>query len=501
MCKSRSKSLESTLETEVDFYNQNGNHSLLVIKNVKSKVNKAPRIKSAVKAVNKTMESDDSNQNRSISKIQFEEGDELIEMETDDGDRAKEEFKSDDEEEGEISSENETSDEEMDLTEPETEETENEDASATGTNCTEDLNDLVTSNATTPESTPKKGKKKGVRRQSVKDKLDTLTNSVKVMQELLLQQGIFREKRESQQPSKGKTKGSRGGKHDKSTNKITEDGNESETTIYQNILEKVDDQIRVDPEIIFNRSKLRNSSSSDEPDKQIDTSDEMMEVDINEKFIADCAEEARKQQQQRGTKRPIDGRDDQPCTSKQVNRIDHAEDKIREAEASKAQMFRTPGKDNFYERYYDVVDLDQEASPPFPQHYSLMVDENYLVIGAHLDGAIQNKIINNEYVDFSRLITKDRLTKEDDHCMELISKGGQTFFVPVSDHEATGISSFHKWEQAYRIFSNVYTRRYLHKASELIQYNHIIYSASLSFVWENVYSYDKEFRMHISNFP
>ena len=81
----------------------------------------------------------------------------------------------------------------------------------------------------------------------------------------------------------------------------------SETTIYQCALQKEvspddkldvpqDDQIEidVDSEIAFriNQTEVnkiqRLSSSSDE---QVDTSDEMLEidVDINERFIADCA--------------------------------------------------------------------------------------------------------------------------------------------------------------------------------------------------------------------
>ena len=45
------------------------------------------------------------------------------------------------------------------------------------------------------------------------------------------------------------------------------------------------------------------------------------------------------------------------------------------------------------------------------------------------------------------------------------------------------------------------TWAYPGKVSELIQYNHIIYTASLSFIWDNVYLYNKEFRLHISKFP
>ena len=44
-------------------------------------------------------------------------------------------------------------------------------------------------------------------------------------------------------------------------------------------------------------------------------------------------------------------------------------------------------------------------------------------------------------------------------------------------------------------------RAYPHKSSELIQYNHVIHSISLTYVWDNVYGYDKEFRLHLSKHP
>ena len=113
----------------------------------------------------------------------------------------------------------------------------------------------------------------------------------------------------------------------------------------------------------------------------------------------------------------------------------------------------------------------------------------------------RKKIVSFEYVDFSRLIPKDKVGRLDDQCFELVVKGGSTFFAPVSDREVTSISNFSRWEQAFRIYSNVVTRVYPAKASELIQYNHTIYTAALTFAWENVYQYDREFRMHISKFP
>ena len=135
----------------------------------------------------------------------------------------------------------------------------------------------------------------------------------------------------------------------------------------------------------------------------------------------------------------------------------------------------------------------------FSQQVSL-VDESYSIVGNNLDEHMKSKILNHEYVDFVRLLPKDRLSSEEDHRMELVNKGGCTFFMPMSDRETSGsISSFTKWEQAFRVFSNIYTTFFPDRSSELIQYNQLIYTASLSFIWENVYRYDHEFHMHMSN--
>ena len=49
--------------------------------------------------------------------------------------------------------------------------------------------------------------------------------------------------------------------------------------------------------------------------------------------------------------------------------------------------------------------------------------------------------------------------------------------------------------------SDIYTREHPQKSTELIQYNHVIHSVSLTYIWDNVYAYDKEFRIHISKHP
>ena len=60
------------------------------------------------------------------------------------------------------------------------------------------------------------------------------------------------------------------------------------------------------------------------------------------------------------------------------------------------------------------------------------------------------------------------------------------------------INSFARWEQAFWVFSNIFTSKYPQKSGELIQYNHIIHSIAQFYTWENVYAYDKEFRIHMA---
>ena len=139
-----------------------------------------------------------------------------------------------------------------------------------------------------------------------------------------------------------------------------------------------------------------------------------------------------------------------------------------------------------------MVILEQDAS---------QVDNKYIVVGARIDSTVKDKIAKGEYVNFVKLLPRDRAY--DDNRLELINKGRQTYFVPVSqrDPNYNTISSFHKWEQAFRVYSNIYLKHHPEQATQLIEYNHIICTASATFLWENMYAYDKEFRAHMGNFP
>ena len=82
----------------------------------------------------------------------------------------------------------------------------------------------------------------------------------------------------------------------------------------------------------------------------------------------------------------------------------------------------------------------------------------------------------------------------------MINKGGLSYWVPLTD-KSQSISSYSKWDQAFRVFLDVYTSQYPEQTSELIQYGHIIQMAAYTYSWENVYLYDREFRRHMERHP
>ena len=90
---------------------------------------------------------------------------------------------------------------------------------------------------------------------------------------------------------------------------------------------------------------------------------------------------------------------------------------------------------------------------------------------------------------------------EDDNKLQLVVKDGKIFHVPNNSGDTGGITSIQRWEQALRVFSDIYSSAHPTRASELIQYDHIIHCAAQTYIWENVYMYDKDFRLHMGDYP
>ena len=265
-------------------------------------------------------------------------------------------------------------------------------------------------------------------------------------------------------------------------------GGESEITIYKRAVEQIpqpgiEQQIKnfiqdvrggnVTP---IGQTK-RISSSGDE---MMDTSDESdLAALIQPTFIADTSDRA-----EAGT-----SNDHRFSSEPAKSQEELADEMIKENERRKAHLYSVPGKGISHSLVTSPVsDVSQ-------------IDQDYQMLDSHIDESVKVKIQSMEYIDFSKLICKSRVLTEEDNRMEIVSKIGMTFLSPVSDREMVQINGYNKWEQAFRVYSNVLTTKFPEKATELLQYGHTIHTASMAYIWENVYSYDREFRHHISRHP
>ena len=297
-------------------------------------------------------------------------------------------------------------------------------------------------------------------------------------------------------------------------NKCTKTGNQDRIPI------QVDSEITIYKNAITDRRNKQGSLSSEDDNwmVEVDTSDENMGIEklnVNEdaskgtddvtnqimKFITDRrpdknSREDDVQPSSSGWK-PNTAPRDNSQHRKQVDMAEErANDLIREAEAAKDRIYNLEGREYSNKQ---IKDFQYDVENRFV--HSAMVDENYLIVAAHVDEITQKKIQSGQYVDFARLIPRDRIQEEEDTTMQMVVKQGKTFWKPSSSYCNGTINNLNKWEQAFRVFLDIYTRSNPQRASELIQYNHIIHTTAATYVWDNVYLYDKDFRLHMSKFP
>ena len=231
-----------------------------------------------------------------------------------------------------------------------------------------------------------------------------------------------------------------------------------------------DSEITIYERAVPSEPVKHNSSSSE--DDQINTSDE---IGIIEESRVPCEDDSnllpvpnyvlmvnlgRDSIESRFTGSPVWRMDREETRQQQaqmqVTPEQRAEMIIKEAKLHKAQVYEVPGKDK--------VGVTNQFAKQFL--HTLMVDEQYLCVGAHIDSATRQKFENGEYVDFARLLPRDKVNQEEDHRLQWVTKNGMTYLTPPES--STSISSFGIWEQAFRVFSDIYTRKYPGRAAELI---------------------------------
>ena len=176
---------------------------------------------------------------------------------------------------------------------------------------------------------------------------------------------------------------------------------------------------------------------------------------------------------------------------------DQTQGMVREAEASKARVLEMQGRTPTL--LLNVDNFDQIESNHFMQ--TVIMDEDYLIVAAHVDEVLERRIRNGEFIDFACLLPQDRVQMQQDNRVELVNHNGHLSCAPVAETTAAAIGPFQKWEQAFCVFSNIYTRQFPQRVAELIQYNHVIHTAAITYAWNNVYAYDIDFRSHMARHP
>ena len=245
-----------------------------------------------------------------------------------------------------------------------------------------------------------------------------------------------------------------------------------------------------------NEKLVRTSSSSEECEsnesKGLDSSEENIESMIHN-FVGSqrlALDEIERKQHLEQMDRRCDGHgrnhdDSQVDRNQMLRRVEEgADDWARTAERSKARIFEVSGN-----------------VPHIPDLCTSSIDEDFMLLAVHIDENLAQKIAQGEYVNFAKLIQKDKLAMEEDNRLELVNRGGCSFWVPVSEREVTSITSISRWDQAFRVYLKIYTKANPTRAEELVEYSFVIHSASEVFSWPNVYFYDKLFRLHLAKHP
>ena len=87
-----------------------------------------------------------------------------------------------------------------------------------------------------------------------------------------------------------------------------------------------------------------------------------------------------------------------------------------------------------------------------------------------MDKATRDKIHRDGSVNLAKLLPRNKYRDENSHKMELLSKDGASFYVPIkmSNKDADGtINSFREWQRAFRVCAGIDSKQSPHRTWEL----------------------------------
>ena len=124
-----------------------------------------------------------------------------------------------------------------------------------------------------------------------------------------------------------------------------------------------------------------------------------------------------------------------------------------------------------------------------------ITDDEFFHLTCHVDANLKQRIQRGEFVELEKWLVKDRFRGNSNTVgqrMELVNWGGETYIMPVEN--SNKITNVRKWEQAFRIYTAIYSQANPQRSSEIWQYVFVINSAASTYIWENVANYDFTFR-------
>lgn len=198
----------------------------------------------------------------------------------------------------------------------------------------------------------------------------------------------------------------------------------------------------------------------------------------------------------------------EPATSHQIDRellekkvdegLKAAREKMAktvcEAESQKADMIRLPPGERV-----NLISNREQDKLNTAHMLEDDSDDKEFQIGYYLDDIVITKIKAGRYVDFSKLLPKDKVTSPNDdeqNGLQLMPSNGFSYVVH-KEKEHQEVNSYSRWRTAFDVYAGLYLKANPLKAAEIHQYASEIESAAQTYIWENVYGYDKMFRHRI----
>ena len=283
------------------------------------------------------------------------------------------------------------------------------------------------------------------------------------------------------------------GKRDTNSQEVL-NNSESETTIYRPALEG---SIHTDEcKRLSSSSEEGNKISSGEEDAINDLINQFAGVDRMAKLDKERARERTRGRYVEDGERPHSSKDSRYKEHDRDRRFDDrreternikskANQLVRDAEKAKGRILDVPGNKDEFDK--SII-------------YALLLDDDYKTVASHIDEQTITRITDGYYIDFARLISKDRIEEEEPRLL-MVNREGQTYLGVNPEKDRSIINSLERWDCAFRVYSKIYLQHNPSRAAELVEYSHTIQAIANDYIWKDVYRYDREFRLHLERHP